>query len=118
VGRATPNAEEIKWEASVIEVYNCPLCFTVTRFPRYNHPGKLLETRGGRCGEWANVKILLIMKMFLIFFSVFPYFVGLTLKIFFFWIKKFFFSSLGFETRWILDFTDHVWQEKNFILFY
>jgi peptide-N4-(N-acetyl-beta-glucosaminyl)asparagine amidase len=30
------------------------VCQKNTRFPRYNHPGKLLETRGGRCGEWAN----------------------------------------------------------------
>ena len=30
------------------------LCHAQTRFVRYNHPGKLLETRTGRCGEWAN----------------------------------------------------------------
>ena len=34
--------------------YRCSICLRTTRFPRYNHPEKLLETRKGRCGEWVN----------------------------------------------------------------
>ena len=36
------------------ERYGCARCGTAEEFPRYNHPRKLLETRRGRCGEWAN----------------------------------------------------------------
>jgi hypothetical protein len=35
----------------------------MTRYPRYNNPSKLLETRSGRCGEWANVFCLLCRSL-------------------------------------------------------
>jgi peptide-N4-(N-acetyl-beta-glucosaminyl)asparagine amidase len=41
-------------EADRVEVYSCDICHVKTLFPRYNDPEKLLETRRGRCGEWAN----------------------------------------------------------------
>lgn len=70
------------WMAGNVEVYKCPKegCGKLTRFARYNHPEKLLETRRGRCGEWANCFCL-------------------------------FLRSLDFDTRYILDWTDHVWNE-------
>ncbi|KAL7319397.1 Peptide-N(4)-(N-acetyl-beta-glucosaminyl)asparagine amidase [Mucor circinelloides] len=49
-----PTHEELRFGASVVECYHCSSCNKITRFPRYNDPGKLLETRRGRCGEWAN----------------------------------------------------------------
>mmetsp|Transcript_16399 Transcript_16399/g.27785 ORF Transcript_16399/g.27785 Transcript_16399/m.27785 type:complete len:383 (+) Transcript_16399:126-1274(+) len=54
VGSDTPNAEDREYHASQVEKYLCKNCKTTVRFPRYNHPMKLFETRTGRCGEWAN----------------------------------------------------------------
>ena len=73
-------AEEREGGASRVELYQCLTCGSKLRFPRYNSCAKLLETRQGRCGEFAN-------------------------------LFGFMCRSLGFETRYVLDFTDHVWVE-------
>ncbi|GFW07441.1 peptide-N(4)-(N-acetyl-beta-glucosaminyl) asparagine amidase [Trichonephila clavipes] len=52
-GHVSPTPEDIFWCARTVEHYVCPRCRKSFRFPRYNHPEKLLATRIGRCGEWA-----------------------------------------------------------------
>eukprot|EP00887_Chlorella_sp_A99_P007028 scaffold2.g7028.t1 len=49
-----PTAEEEAHATSRVELYRCRACGSETAFPRYSDPVKLLETRRGRCGEWAN----------------------------------------------------------------
>ncbi|XP_075171385.1 peptide-N(4)-(N-acetyl-beta-glucosaminyl)asparagine amidase isoform X1 [Anomaloglossus baeobatrachus] len=49
-----PSDDDLRWGASRVENHYCNKCQYINRFPRYNDPGKLLETRRGRCGEWAN----------------------------------------------------------------
>jgi Transglutaminase-like superfamily/Amino-terminal Zinc-binding domain of ubiquitin ligase E3A len=62
VGGAAPIAEEKRYLASTVEVYQCADGH-ITRFPRYNHAGKLLETKRGRCGEWANCATLCLRSL-------------------------------------------------------
>lgn len=38
----------------ILQVYSCDKCENRLLFPRYNNPAQLLESRTGRCGEWAN----------------------------------------------------------------
>ncbi|KAK7284260.1 hypothetical protein RJT34_19004 [Clitoria ternatea] len=82
VGQGMTSAlpSETRYGASRVELYRCTFCSKPTRFPRYNDPIKLVETRKGRCGEWANC-------------------------------FTFYCRAFGYESRLILDFTDHVWTE-------
>jgi peptide-N4-(N-acetyl-beta-glucosaminyl)asparagine amidase len=60
-----------------VEVVWCQKCETASEFPRYNSVRRLLQSRKGRCGEYANLFGCLC-------------------------------RAVGLETRYILDFTDHV----------
>lgn len=58
IGNGTPTPEELAKSAGRVELFTCSACFSdgreVARFPRYNDPVVLLQSRTGRCGEWAN----------------------------------------------------------------
>jgi len=80
-GMLAPTHQEQLDGAGRIEGYTCKECSSQVRFPRYHaKPAKLLETRRGRCGEWANCFVLCC-------------------------------RALGFDTRHVHDWTDHVWSE-------
>ena len=79
-GMLGPNNEELRYGAGRVENHLCSKCGFTNRFPRYNCPVRLLTSRRGRCGEWANCFVLLS-------------------------------RALNFETRYVLDETDHVWAE-------
>jgi hypothetical protein len=71
---------ERSFKSNVTEMYCCPKCLNVYRFPRFNNMLKVLETRRGRCGEYS----ILFQRML---------------------------RLLGYQTRWIADWTGHVWVE-------
>lgn len=51
-GSAAPTEEELLGLASSVDIFSCPFGHQ-TRFPRFHHPGRLLQTRKGRREEWA-----------------------------------------------------------------
>eukprot|EP00039_Didymoeca_costata_P010367 m.139476 g.139476 ORF g.139476 m.139476 type:complete len:428 (+) comp14801_c0_seq3:217-1500(+) len=55
-----PTNDDLRFGAQRVEGHLCTEnpSHGHTRFPRYNDPVKLLESRRGRCGEWANCFVL------------------------------------------------------------
>ena len=53
----SPTKEESRYQVGSVEAWKCTKCGRDERFPRYNNPVKLLATRRGRCGEFANVSL-------------------------------------------------------------
>ena len=56
IGTIPSNQYEQSYQSYKTELYTCKACDGIeVRFPRYNSPLKLLQTKTGRCGEWANL---------------------------------------------------------------
>jgi peptide-N4-(N-acetyl-beta-glucosaminyl)asparagine amidase len=68
VSSGLPSPQEERDGAGRVELYRCvntssPCHGKITRFPRYTNLEKLLQTRTGRCGEFAAVFMLLLRAL-------------------------------------------------------
>jgi len=80
VGAVRPSWRERQFDASRAEVWHCDACGHWQRFPRFNDVSKILQTRQGRCGEYATAMLQFAL-------------------------------ALGWQARWVVDWTDHLWVE-------
>src|SRR5690606_39021624 len=64
-GAMQPTAEEKAMGAGRTEIFICtdPACGQIERFPRFSDVWTLMNTRKGRCGEWANCFTMLCRAM-------------------------------------------------------
>lgn len=68
IAGGVPTVEERNYGAGRVELYRCKNAKSecqgrVTRFPRYSDLKKLLQTRTGRCGEFAAIFMLLLRAL-------------------------------------------------------
>ena len=81
LGYCYPDNDELAGKAARTEMYQCHECGSYTRFPRYNAVKHIVQN-GGR-GRCGEYSILLYRIL----------------------------RTMGHQSRWIVDFADHVWAE-------
>ncbi|VDM37775.1 unnamed protein product [Toxocara canis] len=102
-----PTEEEKEFGANRVEVYVCKRCLREVRFPRYNDPTKLLETRCESLKEGSLWRMGKLFRVMLPGASV-GNSVSVLSKVNFILRQQ---RDSSVFSRWIYDKSDHVWCE-------